>query len=197
MATRIRLTRRESNNTPLPYTASPLYLFWSDICLAIQYAWALPWIVLPLRLGRTSSLDELHLSLQGAISVITQLFLAVFQLLFLLCLPILAFVPIPVPWALAFIAVSLTFNYTVTMLILNGFQRVLESKAPVIEQPWHQKERWLYINGVANGLVDRSRCHCVRNPLLNKLVISGSKTTSINCHTHLDGRFLVYTIART
>ncbi|KAI2790685.1 hypothetical protein POX_c03531 [Penicillium oxalicum] len=37
------------------------------------------------------------------------------------------------------------------MLILNGFQRVLESKAPVIEQPWHQKERWLYINGVANG----------------------------------------------
>jgi hypothetical protein len=37
------------------------------------------------------------------------------------------------------------------MFILNGFRRVLVSKVPVVEQPGHENERWLYINGIANG----------------------------------------------
>lgn len=151
MILQVRLTRRNSNATPLPYTASPLGLLWSDICLVIRYAWALPAIFLPLRLGQTSPLDELYLNFQGVLSLTTQAFLTVYQLLFLLSLPFTVICLIPALWVFIYIAAALGLNYAICMFVLNGFERVLVSKVPIVEQPNHGKERWFYINGIANG----------------------------------------------
>ena len=151
MDPQIRLTRRNSSATPLPYTASPLFLLWSDICLVVQYAWALPGIFLPLRLGQTTPLDELNLSFQGCLSLITQALLTVYQLLFLLSLPFMVICLVPGLWILLYIATALTLNYVICMFVLNGFQRVLVSRVPIAEQPHHAKERWFFINGIANG----------------------------------------------
>lgn len=147
----IRLTRRNSNATPLPYTASPLGLLWSDICLVIRYAWAIPAIFLPLRLGRTGPLDELYPSFQGGLSMITQIVLGVYQLLFLISLPLTVVCLIPAFWILIYIAAALAINYAICMFVLNGFQRELVSKVPIAEQLDHGKERWFFINGVACG----------------------------------------------
>lgn len=151
MVPQIRLTRRNSNATPLPYTASPLGLLWSDICHVIRYAWALPGIFLPLRLGRTGPLDELYLSFQGGLSMTTQVFLTVYQFLFLLSLPLTIICLVPALWILLYIAAALAMNYAICMFVLNGYQRVLVSKVPFVEQPDHAKERWFFINGVACG----------------------------------------------
>ncbi|OOQ86445.1 hypothetical protein PEBR_21396 [Penicillium brasilianum] len=151
MVPQIRLIWRNSNSTPLPYTASPLELLWSDICLVIRYAWALPTIFFPLRLGQTGPLDELYLNFQGGLSLITQAFLTVYQFLFLLSLPFTVICLVPALWIFIYIAATLTLNYAICMFVLNGFERVLVSKVPIVEQPDHQKERWLYINGIANG----------------------------------------------
>jgi hypothetical protein len=151
MAPQVRVFPRMSNATPLPYTASPLRLLWSDLCLVLRDAWALPAIFFPLRLGRTSPLDELYLSLQGALSLVTQAFLTVYQLLFLLSLPLTIICFVPALWIFVYIATALALNYVICMFALNGSRRVLESKVSVVEQPGHEKERWLYINGIANG----------------------------------------------
>lgn len=152
MVPQVRLIWRNSNSTPLPYTASPLELLWSDICLVIRYAWALPTIFLPLRLGQTGPLDELYLNFQGGLSLIMQAFLTVYQFLFLLSLPFTVLCLVPALWIFIYIATALTLNYAICMFGLNGFERVLVSKVPIVEQPDHQKERWFYMNGIANGL---------------------------------------------
>lgn len=151
MVSHVRLAQRDSDATPLPYTASPLRLLLSDICLSLQYSWALPGIFLPLGLGETDRLDELYPCPQSGISVATQAFLTVYQLLFLLSVPLAIIFMIPALGILLYAVAGLGFNYTVSLLVLNGFQRVLVSQAPVVEQPGHERERWFFINGVAGG----------------------------------------------
>lgn len=137
--------------TPLPYTASPVKLLWSDLRLFFSKLWALPGIMLPLNLCRTHPLDELYPSLRNGAIVALHVLLAVYQVAFLLSLPIMIFCMIPALWILAYIFFALIVNYAIVMLMLNGFQRVLVSQVPVVERPGHERERWLYINGVAAG----------------------------------------------
>jgi len=149
MSPQIRIAYRPANSTPLPYTASPIKLLWSDICLALQNAWSLPFAFFPLRLGRTDRLDELHPSLTTGISVGTQIVLIIFQVLFLLSIPIAVLLMIPTLWTLMCIASALTLNHVVCMVLLNGFSRVIVSQVRVPEQPSHPRERWFFINGIA------------------------------------------------
>lgn len=151
MLSQVRLARRGPNVSPAPYTASPLKLVLDDICLLVRNSWALPNILLPLCLGRTKSLDELHPSFQSGVSVVIQAFLTVSQLLFLLSVPIGIIFVIPALWIILYVAISLVMNFVVCMLVLNGFRRVLVSQVPVNEQPGHEREQWFFINGVAGG----------------------------------------------
>jgi hypothetical protein len=151
MLSQVRLARRALNATPLPYTASPLKLVLSDICLFIQNAWALPDIVLPLCLRRTNPLDELHPSFQNGVSVLGQVFLTVGQVLFLISVPLAIVSMIPAFWIMIYVAICLLVNYVICTLLLNGFQRVLVSQVPVDEQPGHEREQWFFINGVVGG----------------------------------------------
>ncbi|KAJ5682990.1 hypothetical protein N7462_006155 [Penicillium macrosclerotiorum] len=144
MVFQIRLTQRVSNATPLPYTASPLDLLWSDICLFARYSWALPGIFLPLQLRETISLDELYPSLQGAISVGTQVFLTISQLCFLLSVPFAIISMFPALWVMGYITAALVINYAICTVVLNGFRRVLTSQAIISAQKGHERERWHY-----------------------------------------------------
>ncbi|KAJ5249630.1 hypothetical protein N7489_000040 [Penicillium chrysogenum] len=145
------MTCQGKEDTPLPYTASPIKLLWSDLSLFFSKLWALPGILLPLQLARTHELDELYPSLRNGATVLIHIFLVVYQLAFLLSLPIIVVCMVPGLWILAYAAIAFTINYAIVMLMLNGFQQVLVSQVPVFERPGHQRERWLYINGIAAG----------------------------------------------
>ncbi|KAJ5725048.1 uncharacterized protein N7483_006405 [Penicillium malachiteum] len=150
MTPQIRITYRP-NSTPLPYTASPFKLLWSDICLALRYAWALPFAFLPLRIGRTDHLDELYPSARTGISAGSQVLLAVYQVLFLLSVPIAIILMVPGLWIFLYIVTVVTLNHVFCMVLLNGFQRLIVSQVPVPEQPSHSGERWFFINGIAGS----------------------------------------------
>lgn len=151
MLSQVRLAKREANATPLPYTASPLRLVLSDVVLVLSNLWTFPNLFLPLCLGRTTPLDELHPSFQNGVSVVTQAFLTVGQVLFLLSLPLAIIFMIPALWINVYVATSLFINYVVCTLVLNGFRRVLVSQVPVDDALGHEREQWFFINGVAGG----------------------------------------------
>lgn len=137
--------------TPLPYTASPLKLLWSDISLFVRSAWALPGILLPLRLAGTNSLDEFYPSFPDGADVAVHVFLVFYQLLFLLSLPIAILFLVPTLWILTYAAVAILINSAICFLTLNGWQRFLVSRVPVVERPGHEREHWIFVNGVAVG----------------------------------------------
>ncbi|KAJ5126511.1 hypothetical protein N7448_007290 [Penicillium atrosanguineum] len=176
MRSQVRLAKRDRNATPLPYTASPLRLVLSDILLVFANAWASPELILPLCLGRTKSLDELHPSFQNGVSVVTQAFLTIGQVLFLLSLPLAIIFMIPALWIIIYIAASLLLNYVICMLVLNGFRRVLVSQVPV-DSPGHEREQWFFINGVAGGY------HWLQNSIDQLSYTFGRKVTGIHNRT--------------
>lgn len=151
MGCQVRLAQRSPNATPLPYTASPIKLLLSDICLFLWYSWALPGILLPLELGRLTPLDELYPCLQSGISLVGQVLLTVSQVLFLLSIPLANVFMVPALSVLVYVAAGVTINYAICMLILNGSQRIRVSGVSVPETPGHARERWFFINGVAGG----------------------------------------------
>ncbi|KAJ5578770.1 uncharacterized protein N7459_007734 [Penicillium hispanicum] len=151
MRPQVRLAKRILDTAPLPYTASPLKLLLEDFSLAFRYAWALPLVFFPLRIGQTSRLDELDPTFQSAMSLSLQMALSVSQILFLLSIPSLVILMIPALLILLYAVFNLAANYAICMFFLNGFGRVLVSQAPVSEQPGHERECWFFINGVATG----------------------------------------------
>ncbi|KAJ5921827.1 hypothetical protein N7516_009530 [Penicillium verrucosum] len=163
--------------TPLPYTASPIKLLWSDLCLFVSKLWALPGILLPLDLAHTRELDELHPSLRNGATVLIHIFLVVYQLVFLLSLPIMVICMLPGLWILAYSTIAFTINYAIVMLMLNGFEQILVSQVPVVEQPGHERERWLYINGIAAGH------HWVQMNIDQLSYIFGRKVTGVHNRT--------------
>lgn len=153
----IRLSKRDPSSTPLPYTASPLLLFFRDTLLVLKYSWALPRILLPLQLGHTTPLDELYLSFGSLVSFLVQVVLTIAQIAFLVSIPLTIICQLPAFWIFVYIAVALSLNYVVCMFTLNGFERVLASNVPEPNKHGHERERWFFINGVANRQVKGGR----------------------------------------
>jgi hypothetical protein len=145
------MSRPCEEGTPLPYTASPVRLLWSDLVLFINKIWALPGIFLPLHLGRNGPNDEFYLSLRNAFIVVIHIFLIVYQVAILVSLPVMVLFMIPALWILVYFAGALLINYVIVMVGLNGFRRILVSQVPVAERPGHDRECWFFINGIAAG----------------------------------------------
>ncbi|OQE14730.1 hypothetical protein PENSTE_c033G02450 [Penicillium steckii] len=147
----IRLSRRDPSSTPLPYTASPLLLFCRDISLFLRYIWTIQNILLPLKLGKTTPLDELYPSFGGLVSFFVQLALTIAQIAFLVSIPFLILFLLPAAWTIAYILAGFALNYLICLLLLNGTERVLVSRVPVSSSSSHERECWFFINGVANS----------------------------------------------
>ncbi|KAJ6078314.1 hypothetical protein N7467_008067 [Penicillium canescens] len=137
--------------TPLPYTASPVRLLWSDLVLFVDKIWALPGIFLPLHLGHTGPWDEFYPSLHNGFIVVIHIFLMIYQVAILVSLPVMVLFMIPALWILVYFTGALLINYVIVMVGLNGFRRILVSQVPVAKRPGHDRECWFYINGIAAG----------------------------------------------
>ena len=196
MRPQVRLAKRGPSATPLPYTASPLRLLARDLCLCVRYAWALPLLFFPLRLGRTSPLDELHPSVTNGISLSFQTFFTVTQLLFLASLPLLVVLMIPTLWMIVYIAAFLSVNYAICMVVLNGFHRIVVSQVPVPERPDQGRECWFFINGVTGGSADFLVFFFFETTANRPSVISGCRIQSTSCRTPLVGKSPVFITAR-
>lgn len=135
----------------LPYTASPTQLLWSDILLFFKSAWALPGIILPLRPCRSGKLDELYPAPRNLFDIAVHGLLIVYQLAFLLSLPVCILCMVPAVWTIVYAGVAVVLNRVICRIALNGSKRFLVSKVPVVEAQAHEREHWIFINGVAVG----------------------------------------------
>ncbi|CAG8080936.1 unnamed protein product [Penicillium salamii] len=145
------MTCQGEEGTPLPYTASPIRLLWGDLCLFVSLIGHLPGIFFPLHICRTDALDEFYPTIHNIFIVAVHIALAAYQVIFLASLPLLVLCMVPGLWILAYLVLGLALSYAVVMLLLNGFEQVLASRVPVAERPGHDRECWLYINGIAAG----------------------------------------------
>lgn len=133
---------------PLAWTSSPTRLLASDMKLLVKNLNNVPGILLPL----TSKhfLDELYpWSFMNMWTLTLHIFLVIYQLLFLLSIPVWFVIHGPAIWVAAYCACVLLFNKAVCLL-LNG-PAYLDSDVKAAFEEHHPKERWIFLNGVAVG----------------------------------------------
>ncbi|KAI1117687.1 hypothetical protein F5Y14DRAFT_464728 [Nemania sp. NC0429] len=131
------------------YTDFPWKLVAYDIRTFFAFAWALPWIVWPVRPCDGDHFDELSFTAENIWCIFIHVILFVLQLLFLILLPLALVLPVYL-----FIA-ALAIFFLVNGLLcrcLNGKTTTYESDpkyAPALLE--HQHEQWIFLNGVAVG----------------------------------------------
>lgn len=131
------------------YTDHPWRLVAYDIRYFFTFAWALPWIVWPLRPCDGGHFDELSSTPENIKCICIHVVLFILQLVFIIALPI-AFL-LPVYLFIAALGVFFLINWLLC-LVLNGKTTTYESDpryAPAL--PEHQHEQWIFLNGVAVG----------------------------------------------
>ena len=143
------MKRKNGRKPPLPYTASPLELLWADILLVLKSLWSLPGILLPMT--PSSELDELYPSKENIVNVIAHVCLALCQVAFLLSVLGCFLLMVPALWISIYVVAFVWINRVICTLIFNYSDEVIESKVPIEERPEHERERWIFINGVGVG----------------------------------------------
>ncbi|TRX90579.1 hypothetical protein FHL15_008552 [Xylaria flabelliformis] len=131
------------------YTDLPWKLVAYDIKYFFTFAWALPWIIWPLRPCDGGDFDELSSTADNIWCISIHIVLFILQLMFLITLPI-AFL-LPVYLFIAALGVFFLINWLLC-LCLNGKTITYESDpkyAPALLE--HQHEQWIFLNGVAVG----------------------------------------------
>lgn len=135
------------------YTDLPWKLLAYDIYHFFRLAWALPYIVWPVRPADSGPLDELSPTLANVWCIAVHAVLAVLQLVFLVGL-VPAACLLPVWVAAALFVVCLGVNHVLCTVLLNGVRGTIEYHsrpecAPAL--PEHAHEQWVFLNGVAVG----------------------------------------------
>ncbi|KAF3066363.1 hypothetical protein GL218_09111 [Daldinia childiae] len=131
------------------YTDMPWRLMMWDVRYFFTFAWALPWVIWPLRPCDGEHFDELSFTWENIWCMIIHAILVVLQLLFILTLPLAVLFPV---WM---VAVGLAAFFTLNWLLclgLNGKTITFTSDpkyAPALEE--HAHEQWIFLNGVAVG----------------------------------------------
>lgn len=135
------------------YTDLPSRLLMWDVYYFFYYAWALPWILMPVGSGddwpNSGDLDELAWTWHNAFCITVHAVLVVLQILFLLCLPFIVVLP---TWVAAIgLAIFFTLNWALCLL-LNGSSIEYHSDPEYAQAlPEHAHEQWIFLNGVAVG----------------------------------------------
>ncbi|RMZ23914.1 hypothetical protein D0859_12040 [Hortaea werneckii] len=150
MAISFKPSQQGSSHDPVPlaWTANPIRLLFSDLVLGFQ---KLPYIfgILSLQPSR-HPLDELYpWSVKNMATLAIHLFLIVYQLAFLASVPVWIILHGPALWFLVYCASVLGVN-TLICGLLNG-PAYLDSKIDIPYPESHNKERWIFLNGVAVG----------------------------------------------
>ncbi|POR35535.1 Uncharacterized protein TPAR_04277 [Tolypocladium paradoxum] len=131
------------------YTDMPWRLLVRDVYYFFAYAWALPWVLLPLRPCASDELDELYPNLRNLFCILVHFILVLLQLAFLLALPVAIFLPI---WTVAGgVSAFMLVNWALCKL-LNGNEVTFRSDEKYAKElPEHAHEQWVFLNGVAVG----------------------------------------------
>ncbi|KAL7620088.1 hypothetical protein AAE478_010638 [Parahypoxylon ruwenzoriense] len=131
------------------YTDMPWRLMAWDIRYFFTFAWALPWVLWPVRPCDGDHFDELSFTWQNLWCMAVHTTLVVMQLFFILSLPLLLLFPV---WmVMLVIAVFFSVNRLLCST-LNGNTVTFTSDpkyAPALGE--HAHEQWIFLNGVAVG----------------------------------------------
>ncbi|KND89301.1 hypothetical protein TOPH_06028 [Tolypocladium ophioglossoides CBS 100239] len=131
------------------YTDMPWRLLVKDIHYFFAYAWALPWVLMPLRPYGSDELDELYPDWRNLFCILVHFVLVILQLAFLVVLPVAIFFPI---WTVAGgVSAFMLVNWALCKL-LNGKEVTFRSNEKYAKElPEHAHEQWVFLNGVAVG----------------------------------------------
>ncbi|KAK8879619.1 hypothetical protein PGQ11_000913 [Apiospora arundinis] len=131
------------------YTDTPFTLLMWDIYYFFYFAWALPWVVWPLRPCHGGHFDEMAFTAANMWCLFIHGVLIILQLGFILTLPLLVFLPV---WTAAlWVGFFATLNWALC-LTLNGPTLTYYSDPIYAEaKEEHAHESWIFINGVACG----------------------------------------------
>jgi hypothetical protein len=148
-----------STSKPLPYTANPMLLVLNDLILALQITFTWPITagllstVLPYFPLRSHGLDELAPTRGNLWAIFLHVILIVAQASFLISLFPLALVGLPLSYLL-YVVGFVTGNKWFSRL-LNGPRRhsLFQSHPDCVKGEWpkHEREKWVFINGVSVG----------------------------------------------
>lgn len=139
-----------ASTTPLPYTGSPFALLWSDTLLFLR---SLPYVLKlfsPITTWSSGALDEFYPSAANLWTIALHLLLTIAQALFLVSIPFC--IPYPLGAVLIYVGAFLWLGTRIYILI-NGQKSFLTSNVNLDHLPKHPEERWIFVNGVAAGLV--------------------------------------------
>ncbi|KAI0118058.1 hypothetical protein F4776DRAFT_656086 [Hypoxylon sp. NC0597] len=131
------------------YTDMPWKLMMWDVRYFFTFAWALPWVLWPVRPCDGDHFDELSFTWENMWCIFIHSILVVLQLFFILTLPLALLFPV---WM---VALGMVAFFTLNWLLclgLNGSTITFESDpkyAPALEE--HAHEQWIFLNGVAVG----------------------------------------------
>lgn len=134
--------------TPLAWNADPVRLLWSDFRLLCKNLHRVPTIVWPM--AAHHRLDELYpWTFMNVWTLALHVFLVVYQLAFIISIPIIVVIHGPAIWLFAYWVTAMTFNKGICWL-LNG-PSYLDSDPCIQYAEGHDNERWIFLNGVSVG----------------------------------------------
>lgn len=131
------------------YTDVPSRLLMWDIYYFFQFAWALPWILMPVTPCDSGELSELAVTWPNMFCIAIHAILCVLQVAFILSLPLVAFLPIYV--AAIVIAGFLAVNWALCLLLNGPDVEYHSDERYARARPEHAHEQWIFLNGVAVG----------------------------------------------
>lgn len=146
-------TNDPSDSTPLPYTASPFELIKSEAKLTADILWNYPASLLGILqpVWSTKPEDELCLSeWKNVRSLILHLILIITQVIFILAVIYGLIMPVPAGAYVGGIFIAWKLNFYFCKL-LNGSGDPQISTTDLKSFPSHEKECWIFINGVSVG----------------------------------------------
>ncbi|KAB8232500.1 uncharacterized protein BDW43DRAFT_312173 [Aspergillus alliaceus] len=179
MAAAFLRRRKNKRKPPLPYTASPLQLLGADILLVLKSLWSLPGIILPLNPSTLDELDELYPSWENLFALAMHVCLAMCQVVFLLSLLVCFFSMVPALWIFLYAVAFVWANRAICSWVLNTSDGILQSQVAIEERPEHEREHWIFINGVAVGN------HWLQNNIDRLAYTFGRRITGV--HNPTDG----------
>lgn len=131
------------------YTDFPWRLLAKDVYYFFAYCWALPWVLFPIRTYGSDELDELYPSWMNMFCLAVHIFLFIFQLIYLVTLPLAIFFP---AWMGITGIVAFHFLNRFVCMLLNGTDIIFHSDEKYAKtRPEHENEQWVFLNGVSVG----------------------------------------------
>ncbi|KAF2404013.1 hypothetical protein EJ06DRAFT_471550 [Trichodelitschia bisporula] len=140
----------DESDVPISYTGSPLALLWSDLRLVAMHMPNVLGVMCPTHLLHDRDpYDETYPSPVNLVAIAAHGFLFFAQCVFLASLVVCLF--IPAGWSILWFLGYLGFNHVFCRLTLNGGEPVLHPTVKIPEDPRHEGEYWVFINGVSVG----------------------------------------------